>query len=193
MPVPCIREIRFLVGAQRKRERSSSASPGTKASAGRLGEAGESASPSTREGEAAQERGKKKFCIGVVRLEQEGSSYNFGYYKKKGVYPSPLVSFHFRRSGTHLEGGAHDIDSNPLTSRCISEIHHNMCICLFFLGNLQVQEASSVQWVPSLQQFCSLGLKMFQPCNQLWLCNGQCFTEKELLGCILLYHMCLHK
>lgn len=37
----------------------------------------------------------------VVRLEQEGSSYNFGDSKNQGVYPSPLVSFHFRRSGTN--------------------------------------------------------------------------------------------
>lgn len=44
---------------------------------------------------------RKPSRIRVVRLEQEGSSYNFGDSKKKGVYPSPLVSFHFRRSGTN--------------------------------------------------------------------------------------------
>lgn len=42
----------------------------------------------------------KTYGLEVVRLEQEGSSYNFGDSKNKGVYPSPLVSFHFRRSGT---------------------------------------------------------------------------------------------
>ncbi|KAM7459986.1 hypothetical protein LguiA_036008 [Lonicera macranthoides] len=39
-------------------------------------------------------------------------SYNFGDSKTKGIYPSPLVSFHFRRSGTNTSPNS--FESRPV-------------------------------------------------------------------------------
>lgn len=71
---------------------------------------------------------KKPSRIWVVRLEQEGSSYNFGDYKNKGVYPSPLVSFHFRRSGTNTSPNS--FESRPAFSPLTNYVTTTEQTCL---------------------------------------------------------------
>lgn len=48
-----------------------------------------------------------------------------------------------------------------------------------------------MQWVPCMQQFCSLESPMLLLCNLWYLLKDLFLTEKELQGCIQLYHLLL--
>ncbi|XXG63181.1 hypothetical protein AAC387_Pa05g1423 [Persea americana] len=51
----------------------------------------------------------------------------------------------------------------------------------------------SMQWAPCMLQYFSLEYEMAHLCNQSWPLNEQSSIGKGLLGCILPYHMLLHR